>query len=193
MSTQLLQQHLPANSTNSTLDEIRAPGQVTSRKLGRSEFAELCDLADSKIAFGRQGIFGQLSYFYRVLDALDSSIAKSKDRSSLAGLGSPSAEISIVQQLMRENLDTAWTIARLASAVSFSASHLTRLFQRDTGSSPMAYLNQLRAERMALLLREQGISVASAGRAVGWHDASYATRRFGSHYGVSPSKYRIQH
>jgi AraC family L-rhamnose operon transcriptional activator RhaR len=59
--------------------------------------------------------------------------------------------------------------------------------------SPLAYLRQMRVQKMAQLLLGTDLSIAEVARAVGWKDPSYATRCFHAAYGVSPTAYRHQH
>ena len=67
------------------------------------------------------------------------------------------------------NLNYRHPVARwqLAEAVSVSEDHLTRVFQRELGISPWAYLNRWRIHRARLLLSREEVSVqeVSAGAA----------------------------
>ncbi len=54
----------------------------------------------------------------------------------------------------------------------------------------MAYLQRIRAERLAYLLRTTDTSVTAAAHAVGWHDPGYAARRFRAHWNTTPRAYR---
>ena len=83
-----------------------------------------------------------------------------------------------------------WTLSSLAAEVHLSRSQLVRVFDATVGMSPMAYLRQMRVERMARLLRSSDLSIAAAARAVGWTDANYASRCFRTYCGVSPTAFR---
>jgi AraC family L-rhamnose operon transcriptional activator RhaR len=54
----------------------------------------------------------------------------------------------------------------------------------------MALLHKMRAEQMARLLATTDLSVAEAGRLVGWKDPNYASRTFHDYHGVSPTEFR---
>ncbi|MFI7066789.1 helix-turn-helix domain-containing protein [Kribbella sp. NPDC050124] len=98
-----------------------------------------------------------------------------------------------VQQAMRlleASIDEGWTLSRLAADVHMAPGYLVRLFGRTIGTSPMAYLHRLRAERAAGLLIETDLPVAEIGARVGWHDPSHASRRFRACFGLSPQRYR---
>lgn len=79
---------------------------------------------------------------------------------------------------LRSRLDEPWTLDGLANEVHQSRSQLVRAFDTTVGTSPMAYLRQMRVERMARLLISTDLSVAEAARSVGWKNAFYASRCF---------------
>ena len=92
--------------------------------------------------------------------------------------------------LLRNRLAEPWTLSSLAQEVHLSRSQLVRAVDATVGVSPMAYLRQMRLQRMARLLSSADLSVAEVARSVGWADASYASRCFHDAFGVSPSEYR---
>lgn len=93
-------------------------------------------------------------------------------------------------KVLRERIAEPWTDGSLAEEVHLSRSHLFRCFDATVGMSPLAYLRQMRVERMARLLASTDLSVAEVARAVGWTDPSYAARCFHAACGVSPTGYR---
>ncbi|WP_367267545.1 helix-turn-helix transcriptional regulator [Microbacterium sp.] len=99
-------------------------------------------------------------------------------------------EARLAEELLRESLAHRWTIDELASCVHLSTSHLSRVFVEAFGKSPLAYLTMLRAQELARLLRLTELTVAEAGRRVGWTDPDYAGRQFRRSVGVTPRQYR---
>ncbi|WP_165956935.1 helix-turn-helix domain-containing protein [Kribbella antibiotica] len=111
----------------------------------------------------------------------------------LSGATGRAAQHPAVQhaiRLLEADLASAWTLDRLAAAVNLAPGYLVRVFGRSAGLSPIAYLQRLRAERAAGLLIETQLPIATIGTLVGWPDPSHATRRFRSHFGLSPTRYR---
>lgn len=92
--------------------------------------------------------------------------------------------------LLRARITEPWNLGRLAGEVHLSRSQVTRLFGASVGMGPMAYLRELRAQRMAELLRWTDISVTEAAGRVGWTDPNYASRCFRSRWEMSPSRFR---
>ena len=82
-------------------------------------------------------------------------------------------------------------LTEVAQHVAFtSAGNLSRLFRQQHGLGFQAYLQKLRLEKAAELLRSTRLPVARIARRVGYHDVS----RFGQHFkrllGLSPVRYR---
>jgi AraC-like DNA-binding protein/quercetin dioxygenase-like cupin family protein len=94
--------------------------------------------------------------------------------------------------LLHDGIDRSWTVDALAREVSLSPSQLARVFNADAGIPPMAYLQRVRAERLAFLLRTTSVTVAAAARSVGWDDPSYASRRFRAYWHMTPAAYRTR-
>lgn len=95
--------------------------------------------------------------------------------------------------ILRDRLAKRWTLDALAEEVHLSRSQLARSFDATVGTSPMAFLRKMREERMARLPATTDLSVAEAGRSVGWRDPNYASATFHDYHGVSPTEYRRRH
>jgi AraC family L-rhamnose operon transcriptional activator RhaR/AraC family L-rhamnose operon regulatory protein RhaS len=68
-----------------------------------------------------------------------------------------------------------------------------RAFRAAMGSSPIAYLIQLRINRAADLLRRSDRSITEIAFRTGFSDSNYFTRQFHKIIGTSPRAYRRQH
>ena len=82
------------------------------------------------------------------------------------------------------------TVSLLASACGYSARHLSRLFARYCGMSPMQYLANLRLSRAAELLSENRLTLTEISERVGICDSSAFSRNFRQRYGITPTEYR---
>jgi AraC family transcriptional regulator len=108
----------------------------------------------------------------------------------LAGHGVVRGHVVVAVNTMRARLAEPWTLSSLAAEVHLSRSQLVRAFDATVGMSPMAYLRQMRVERMARLLLSTDLSVAEAARSVGWRNQFHASQCFHVAYGVSPTEFR---
>lgn len=93
--------------------------------------------------------------------------------------------------LLSSHLAEAWTIEKLARAVTVSISQLNRLFREQLEMSPAAFLRALRARKMAELLRTTSLTIEHAARQVGWLDPSHAARSFRQEIGLTPRQFRV--
>lgn len=115
---------------------------------------------------------------------------KPTEASSRRSLGRLHPAVAQTAQMLESSPQRAWTLAELADAASVDRTHLVRIFQRELGIPPIAYLNQLRQKEAARLLVQTNQPISQIGSQVGWEDAAYFARRFRAAYGLSPSAYR---
>jgi AraC-like DNA-binding protein len=81
-------------------------------------------------------------------------------------------------------------LEELARIAHMSKRSFIRAFQAATGSSPIAYLLQLRINRAATQLRRGDDSITDIAFRVGFGDSNYFTRQFRKIIGVCPRIYR---
>jgi transcriptional regulator GlxA family with amidase domain len=78
----------------------------------------------------------------------------------------------------------------VAARAGMSREHFTRLFTRQMGNGPAAFLRGIRLEAAARLLRTTELPVAEAAFRSGWASATKLDYFFKRRYGVSPREYR---
>jgi AraC family transcriptional regulator len=107
--------------------------------------------------------------------------------------GSNVAAIRRALEFMREPLDTRISLTDLADASGISRFHLTRLFKKQFGLSPIAYLERARIERAKNLIQRAEMSLAEVALTAGFADQSHFTRRFKRYVGHTPGAYAREH
>jgi signal transduction histidine kinase/CheY-like chemotaxis protein/predicted DNA-binding transcriptional regulator AlpA len=85
--------------------------------------------------------------------------------------------------------DPDLSVEQLASAVAVSRSTLYRRLKEQADCTPSQFLQRVRIEHGARLLREQEGTVSEVAYAVGFDSLSYFSRQFREHVGQSPSEY----
>ena len=73
---------------------------------------------------------------------------------------------------------------------AMSKTHFRRQFKRVAGDGPQTYQKRLRMRLAKELLRHSELSVSEVGERVGYSKASYFSRIFSNHVGVSPIVWR---
>ena len=96
---------------------------------------------------------------------------------------------SYIQKHYAENL----TLASLSGKFYVSTAYLSHLYSQRTKATITEYLQQVRMEQAALLLRETSLSVAEIGTAVGYSNYKNFWKLFKRHFNVTPKEYRAIH
>jgi AraC-like DNA-binding protein len=81
-------------------------------------------------------------------------------------------------------------VGDLARAAGYSRFHFSRLFAASEGTSPAAYVADLRIRAAAALLHDTALPVATVAARCGYNDATYFSRAFRAAVGVSPADFR---
>ena len=89
---------------------------------------------------------------------------------------------------LRSNLGCRITLRDLEEQTGSNSFRIIRAFQRDLGTTPHAFLIELRVTRATELLL-QGEPAAEIASEVGFVDQSHLTRHFKRHVGTTPAAY----
>ncbi len=88
-------------------------------------------------------------------------------------------------ELINDSLDTNFTLDTLASNVNLSKYHFLRLFKKEFGLTPHAFIINQRLNRANKLI-QKGISISQASVEVGFNDQSHYSRNFKKFFGYTP-------
>lgn len=112
-----------------------------------------------------------------------------------AQLGGQLAERDALRDLQRwiaDNLAGDLTVPALAERVGMSPRNFARVFQREVGATPAAYVEGVRLERARLALESTPATVEEIARHCGFGTVETLRRTFARRLGVSPSEYRAR-
>lgn len=93
--------------------------------------------------------------------------------------------------IMRDRMAEPLTLEDVAVECGCTEYHLIRLFRREFGITPHAYLMKLRLEQARIRIAS-GMCIAEAAADCGFTDQSHLTRHFRSRFGLPPGQYRRQ-
>lgn len=95
-----------------------------------------------------------------------------------------------IQQYLTQNLNLSHSLNSLAERVHMSPRNLSRLFSRETGLSPMAYLNNARVESARRHLENSTLSLKEIAHRCGFESSSALRRVFFKRLSINPLDYR---
>ena len=98
-----------------------------------------------------------------------------------------------IQRRMERSCGESYLLEDLAAEYGFSASHLSHLFKRITGTSVMGYLQSCRIAAAKKQLAETTLSVGTVAELCGFGDASNFSRTFRTFTGMTPTTFRNQY
>lgn len=99
--------------------------------------------------------------------------------------------IDNITRLIEEHVsDSSLSVPALCEMLAMSQSTLTRQVKMLAGTTVQEYIQKVRMEKAAEMLKDVEASVGEVALACGYDDASYFSRVFKQSFHVSPSQYR---
>ncbi len=92
--------------------------------------------------------------------------------------------------LIDSRLEESLNINRLASELKVSHEHLSRIFKKETGLTPLQYLHQQKTRRICVLLKDSTLSCKEICFKMGYDTPSHFARSFKRVTGMTPGQYR---
>ncbi|AUS96211.1 hypothetical protein CDQ84_12020 [Clostridium thermosuccinogenes] len=80
------------------------------------------------------------------------------------------------------------SLEKISQNTYLSPVYISKIFKDETGDSPINYLIKVRLSKAKELLEEGKVSIKTAAKSVGYHDAYYFSKLFKKYYGYPPSK-----
>lgn len=109
---------------------------------------------------------------------------------TLAGQAASRPGIRELQAWIADHLDTDLSVPALAERSLMSPRNFARVFSREVGITPAAFVETLRIERARTLLETTDLQVDEVARRCGFGTVETLRRAFGRRVRVSPSDYR---
>lgn len=97
--------------------------------------------------------------------------------------------IKLARDFIQDHYHRDISVRELASIAGLSPYHFIRVFHKQAGLTPHAYLTQVRVQR-AMQCLQNGETPADTALKTGFFDQSHLTRHFKRIVGVTPGRYR---
>jgi AraC family L-rhamnose operon regulatory protein RhaS len=158
-----------------------------------ARISHLFSLVDRELALQRDQTWPcrSRSYFLEILFLLDrlSTSADLTEQDALAENASL-ADIGPVLLYLHSHYDRKLKLDEIARAFNTNRTTLTREFHQATGQPVMTYLNRLRINLAALMLRDTKLSIDEIVARIGFTNLTHFGRAFRKTTGYSPREYR---
>jgi AraC-like DNA-binding protein len=129
-------------------------------------------------------------YFREIASSLCRSLFYLAGRSMKGGRDRPNEIVKRSLLYIHEHFSEGLSLEKLAEIAYASPSHLTRLFKKELGTSPVRYLNRVRIDVAKKLLCLKDDPINDVALKAGFEDALYFSRLFRQMTSMSPSQFR---
>lgn len=103
-----------------------------------------------------------------------------------------STTVLSLKYLIDNNYSDSLNLEDMANELSISSSQLIRQFKKETNTTPITYLNQVRMQHAAYSLKQTKLSIEEIAASVGLYDPNYFAKIFKKEYKLTPTAYRKQ-
>ncbi len=135
-----------------------------------------------------EGVARDLLLRGKAYEMLGQLTAHIQDLAHFTGLNAGGRDLMRVERarkLLEAHPEQDWTIESLAQSVELNTKKLKQGFRQSYDSGVYGYLQKVRIERAAQLLKQQG-AVSEVAAAVGYSSASHFAKVFRRYYGINP-------
>jgi YesN/AraC family two-component response regulator len=96
------------------------------------------------------------------------------------------------ERFIWENYTRKISLQEVADVSGLSAPYFSTIFKEEMGENLSTYLNRLRVEKAAAMLKKTDLPMGEIVTACGFEDQSWFSKIFKNYTGMSPGKYRGQ-
>ena len=99
-------------------------------------------------------------------------------------------KINDILSYISEHYNSKITTSSLAQKFYLNEHYFCHFFKEATGQSPIGYINRLRTEKAAVLLKNTNLNITQTAMNVGFENLNYFTRVFKKYMGMTPREYK---
>lgn len=128
-------------------------------------------------------------YYINILMLKLQNLMQSKLKQKPDTILSPS--VTLAKNYIDSHFSRTITLEKLEQHSHISRFHLSHLFKKELGISPINYLIDIRLRNACDLLKTTGMTITQIAQSSGFNSASYFTNKFKEVYRVTPTDYRL--
>ena len=150
------------------------------KKVYRDDTGELSEYFSKILNLYRKNHVNEVkSIFYRIISKITEETKSGSDSAVSPGI-----------KYIENNFNAQISIGTLAKLCAMSEASFRRLFKKETGKSPVKYINSLKIAKSKELLKSSEITIDNITDFLSFYDKAYFCKVFKNAVGVSPSEYR---
>ena len=89
------------------------------------------------------------------------------------------------------HLEVDWSLESMAKRCELGRTRFSHYCRQLTNKTPLQYLNQLRVDQSAEMLKSTSLNIQEIADQCGFHSSQYFATQFKKFHKVSPNKYRV--
>lgn len=182
--SQIVSAYAPANENTVTLPLYLAPSPENSEILDL-----IRSIACAKTLQTGRNFFEECADFMSLIAKLTERAGEGGDASDTVSPGNRRHCLRAKAYISR-NIDRHLSVQDVADAVGVSKNYLTNVFSATEGIPLTEYINRSKLSYMTVLIRRYDLTLAQAGKHVGFTDVNYISRIFKRYYGMTVSEYK---
>lgn len=188
--TQVCWMHFTGNDVESVLGKYRFPLTGHTVYVGKSAAFETVFESIIREISTREPQFEAMSSAH--FTQLGLLVARAQETHPDVPRHPMSDEVETAKQYFQQHYSEPISISQYAAAHHISTCWFIRSFRALTGQTPLQYIQTVRMDNAAILLRQSQYTVSEVAAMVGVEDPLYFSNLFKKHKGLSPSAYRKQ-
>ena len=91
---------------------------------------------------------------------------------------------------IEQNYTAGITLDMMSKIAYMSPNYFCHYFRKETGKSPLAFINEYRIQKAAQMLSETDLQISQIAQSVGFDNFSYFIRKFREYKSITPKEYR---
>lgn len=99
-------------------------------------------------------------------------------------------QVGAIVAYVHDHIDQKITLDMVAQSIGLSEIHTSRIFKKETGTSVIDYVNEIKMQKAAELLKNESLKIKDVAKQIGMEDQLYFNKVFKKYYQIGPREFR---